>query len=560
MSKFIMYVCSVLIAFAFLCSATFAFGLNRSEIKKFQSVLNELGYDVGTPDGIPGRKTASALAQFRTDFGADGSIEIDQSDIELAREVKRSRFDKPTRFQQARLFKDERDNVSVDLSKHRNPCDPRQGCEPMDFLVAAMDIDADGDIDLVYGSYFTYHGKEVESGKPLIFLTNDGDGNFEQASFGLNIDLVHVRDALISDFNGDGYDDLFILDHGMDARPFPGAQNILLFMGPGGPTNVTETNLPNRIDFSHGGAVGDLDADGDQDILIIANVSQVLKHNSYVLENNGNGVFSINDKPDYIDFSLLDINSKGRDYSNLATAKIKDFDGDGHIDIAWLTAGEDDKLAKSKSGSKLTHITFNNGNNEYLSEYTIDLPLKRWGYRTFVTDLRQIDIDADGDLDLIATSNTREKKKYWRGSFIDVIRNDGERKFSNVTHEHMFSQGYENPDQQMWNHWVFIEDFNLDGRTDISVFSLDPVLTDYADWTKTPVKLALQNEKSEFVPMDPTWIVAGDYTMRRMRPVDIDSDGDVDLVGSRLLRQDTDAEPRSFVGFVVQIVENRTND
>lgn len=39
--------------------------LARAEIKQLQTILNRLGYQVGTPDGQPGRKTTQGLSQFQ---------------------------------------------------------------------------------------------------------------------------------------------------------------------------------------------------------------------------------------------------------------------------------------------------------------------------------------------------------------------------------------------------------------------------------------------------------------------------------------------------------------
>ena len=48
----------------------------KSEIKKVQKKLNELGYDCGTPDGIMGKKTKKALKEYQEDYNltVDGVI------------------------------------------------------------------------------------------------------------------------------------------------------------------------------------------------------------------------------------------------------------------------------------------------------------------------------------------------------------------------------------------------------------------------------------------------------------------------------------------------------
>jgi membrane-bound lytic murein transglycosylase B len=48
--------------------------LTVADIRELQTSLNELGYDAGTPDGIAGRRTKTALQNFQKARGflADG--------------------------------------------------------------------------------------------------------------------------------------------------------------------------------------------------------------------------------------------------------------------------------------------------------------------------------------------------------------------------------------------------------------------------------------------------------------------------------------------------------
>lgn len=542
-----------------LIGASFAEDLTKSDIKLLQQNLNQIGFSVGAADGIPGRRTISAIKQLNFNYAGLDDASVTEDVLNLSNMIIANRSNEPQAPVENTIFTWERDAIRIDLSKHRNPCKPENRCEPMSIPLAALDFDLDGDNDLVYGTYYFVNGKNVRSGKPLILLENDGHGRFSELAGKVELDLVHVREALVADFDGDGFDDLFLLDHGMDARPFPGAQNALILSRPNGPVDVTEQSLPSRADFSHGGAAGDLDGDGDIDILVIANESQVVKHNSYVLENDGNGSFSINDRPDYIDFGLLDIRSRGNDYSLNNSAKIVDFDQDGSLDIAWLASGDGAKTAAQKSGAQFTHITYGDGSYRYLSTNTFDLPLARWGHNTFVTDLKHVDFDGDGDLDLIATSNTRKGLGPWRGAYLDVLENIGQRVYRNVTHKHVFSQGYPNLEDKMWNHWVYPIDFNNDGAVDVAVMSLDPLQKKRGSLEETTVKIAMQGDNEVLLPLSNSGISSKEYTLRKLLPTDVDGDGDIDLVGSRLLKSfEYKSDDPVFVGFILQVVTNRT--
>lgn len=53
--------------------------LLRDEIKEIQALLNRLGYDVGKPDGVPGRQTRAGIKAFqrKSTIPADGYADID---------------------------------------------------------------------------------------------------------------------------------------------------------------------------------------------------------------------------------------------------------------------------------------------------------------------------------------------------------------------------------------------------------------------------------------------------------------------------------------------------
>jgi membrane-bound lytic murein transglycosylase B len=53
--------------------------LRRSEIEEIQTLLNQLGHDVGTPDGVPGQQTRAGIKAFqrRSEMPADGYPDSD---------------------------------------------------------------------------------------------------------------------------------------------------------------------------------------------------------------------------------------------------------------------------------------------------------------------------------------------------------------------------------------------------------------------------------------------------------------------------------------------------
>ncbi len=62
-------------------------GLSRSTVKEMQTILYSMGFDVGTPDGVAGRKTRAAVTEFQREHGLPASGELDRATIKKLREV-----------------------------------------------------------------------------------------------------------------------------------------------------------------------------------------------------------------------------------------------------------------------------------------------------------------------------------------------------------------------------------------------------------------------------------------------------------------------------------------
>jgi hypothetical protein len=142
------------------------------------------------------------------------------------------------------------------------------------------DINGDGHEDVVL---HLWQGGLTEPGfaSPIVILLNDGAGSLADGTAtviaGPVPELFLVRQILIEDFNGDGQNDIFLNNHGLEIgsfMEFTGEQNRLLLSGADGKLHdVTATHLPQFADFSHGSSAGDIDGDGSLDLWI--NVSSM---------------------------------------------------------------------------------------------------------------------------------------------------------------------------------------------------------------------------------------------------------------------------------------------
>ncbi|WP_020208638.1 FG-GAP repeat domain-containing protein [Gilvimarinus chinensis] len=170
---------------------------------------------------------------------------------------------------------------------------------------ALVDVNRDALPDLVSSSAI-FNGSEDGDPEtmtvPVYVSINTGDGIFAQATtdyFAAEVPSVqHARSWSVADFNQDGFDDLFVADHGYDFPPFSGYPNLLLMNTDAGLENTTSSALESQNSFSHGASVGDINGDGYPDLLINNDIQIESTHAdaapavSRLWLNNGDGTFT----------------------------------------------------------------------------------------------------------------------------------------------------------------------------------------------------------------------------------------------------------------------------
>lgn len=146
---------------------------------------------------------------------------------------------------------------------------------------------------------------------------------------------------LVDDFNNDGFNDLFMMDHGREDGnndSFGGHANILLLSnGNGKLVYSTDTHLPVHNTYNHGGSAGDLDNDGDIDVLVSGfNYTEPRNNpelNTLYFENSGNGLFNFNH--DVIPQLERDVYSPP--ITSAGTNLITDINADGKNDMIFAS-------------------------------------------------------------------------------------------------------------------------------------------------------------------------------------------------------------------------------
>ena len=306
-------------------------------------------------------------------------------------------------------------------------------------MLFADDFDGDGNDDVVYTTA-TYPGEPFVSSRTGLILINKGDYSFTVAD-GDRPDSVHPREVLMADFNGDGLNDFFIADHGYDVHPFPGWSNQLLLATDGGYSDVSDRLPDDDTGFTHNAAVGDIDDDGDIDILVANNGGEFQGGAPYLLINDGDANFTWNQA--MLPQRVVD----DSEFWPWAT-DMHDFDGDGHLDL--LMGGKD---ASGQSyiywGPDFDQIT-----ELPAPDYFFDLP------RTVVISTALHDINDDGLTDILLGGYDDELH---RG--VQVLINLGNRDFQDQTQRRLGSSAWSRYEGWHVEHRFF--DFNGDGTIDI---------------------------------------------------------------------------------------------
>ena len=173
--------------------------------------------------------------------------------------------------------------------------------------VAVGDFNGDGKQDLVVVNFGTAPPHSTPGG--VFILLGNGAGNFSVTNFPFG-SVWQPQSVAVGDFNGDGKQDL--------ALGITDAVSILLGDGAG--------NFPTATDFNVGtgpvsAAVGDFNRDGRQDLVVTNSFSNTVS----ILSGDGAGHFS---GPS--DFAAG---------TNPSSAAVGDFNGDGKQDLAVPNAG-----------------------------------------------------------------------------------------------------------------------------------------------------------------------------------------------------------------------------
>ena len=298
-------------------------------VDEVQRLLNLLGYNAGPEDGIYGEKTKRALENFYLEKNEtfDGTIDsIEIKDLKSA--FSQSQKSLP-RFKNINHSTERfrRSQIMCKIATEENLKPFPKGID--DFRSSAdmstyADLYGDGSFEFITGvsdstflaksQKFPYEGNKKRANGPSEHRIYS-----PQSDFKMELPLLFFNAHMFTtDLNRDGADDIVFMQQGLDRPPWSPEWNYIFISSE---QKYQLKQLPGKKSSFHGGTAGDIDNDGDIDIIVVPGFEN--RVTAYI--NNGKGKFKLKTiaGPQNIKWGKLQYFYAG----------LWDFDEDGFLDL-----------------------------------------------------------------------------------------------------------------------------------------------------------------------------------------------------------------------------------
>ena len=437
------------------------------DVMASQKMLNQLGYSAGTVDGIAGNNTNTAITEFYADAGKIFDGNIDANEVQDLKQVVATKsFSVEDTAKQLKIslsgwYIDEttKENQGKYYLPSPNFFQLVQN-QPNVFYkkeTAWGDFNGDGILDIVVhgeghrcGTGGTYGKSVTQDGRWSCESKTDGMVNAQYPPFvlfnqdplkskvtikqnvfdfagpnGINIGYGStVARNVIDDFNGDGIDDIWFGNaQGQNYKGkwvYKGPNHLLISNGPNSWKQGVHTGYKTHkkaqiyTGFSHGSTSGDIDNDGDIDIISTEFKGTVCHF------NDGNGNFHAKLCTKQLGFAVTAADYNGDGNLDLVVAG-------GHYNMTYdrysPSGGTDDKMRNR------TVLFLGDGKGKFKQKgkklepaYGLD---GKYMFST-VVELVSWDFDNDGDADIVGST----VGPFYAGAAWIVYENDGKGKFT----------------------------------------------------------------------------------------------------------------------------------
>lgn len=292
-------------------------------------------------------------------------------------------------------------------------------------LATYADLNNDGEEDVIY----------IDEG---IFIRTYKNGAYQSQKVE-GVSFIFARSVIPFDANGDRYIDFVVLAHNDERiQPNPG-EVPYLFINNGG-VGFTPTKMNVKQDFWHLGTAGDLDGDGDNDLVICTAGSVTY------LKNDGGKFYEV---PNVIPQSYK--------VSHYVGALIDDFNNDGFNDLLFY--GHEYAIFEDKNQIAKTRVLFGNKSGIFSEDYSIAIKEEKDGFGV-VIDAVSFDLNNDGTKEIILIrTGDPVYYRFYVGYKVQILNlnNDVTSKFIDNSYSH----------NEGWICSIKLVDVNKDGKKDI---------------------------------------------------------------------------------------------